>query len=208
MGGTLALWKSFAKASATMRLCGIHLGSMPAQVRRLVKCKQLRPGEIYVGNDPFDGGTHLPDLTLLEPVYLATNPEECLGIVAVRAHHADIGGTTPGSMSSQADIFGEGLRIPLIRLVADGQWDPDILALLLANMRSPSEREGDLLAQRAACLSGSLGIQRVVRQWAQGDLKRWNEGQQSILKACENLTRSGLTRLLDKGRIAQFEDHL
>jgi N-methylhydantoinase B len=183
----------------------VHLGSMPAQVRRLLETRELRPGQLYLGNDPYDGGTHLPDLTLLRPVFL---DRSCLGVAAVRAHHADVGGPNPGSMSSQRDIFGEGLRLPLVLLAQDDRWNQELRAILLANMRSPSDREGDLLAQQAACRAGELGLLRLFRGWARGQQGRWQQGQQSLLEASFRLVREGLRRVLPAGRTARFVDLL
>lgn len=182
----------------------VHLGSMPRQVQELVASRELQEGQTYLGNDPFQGGTHLPDLTLLQPVF---EGEHCLGIAAVRAHHADIGGTTPGSMGNQRDIFGEGLRIPLT-LLGEGEWNRELMRLLLANMRSPQEREGDLLAQGAACRCGALGLRRVFRQWAQADSSTWREGQQSLCEASAKATLTGLQELLPDTFTSQFEDQL
>lgn len=183
----------------------VHLGSMPTQVQRLASSRQLKPGQLYLGNDPFDGGTHLPDLTLLEPIFAG---DRCVAIAAVRAHHADIGGTVPGSMSSQSDIYGEGLRVPLLLVAEDGIWNAELMKLLLANMRSPSEREGDLLAQSAACRAAREGIQRIVQQWAGGDVARWQAGQQALLDSSEALTRTSLARLFEPGSVGEWSDVL
>lgn len=182
----------------------VHLGSMPGQVKELVQTRDLKPAQTYLANDPYQGGTHLPDLTLLEPVFEGETP---LGIVAVRAHHADIGGTTPGSMGNQRDIFGEGLRIPLT-LLREGQWNSELLHLLLANMRAPADREGDLLAQSAACRSGGEGLRRLYQQWASSDQAIWLEGQQSLITASAEGARRCLARLLPSGQKAHFEDAL
>lgn len=183
----------------------VHLGSMPAQVRRLLETRELAPGELYLGNDPYDGGTHLPDLTLLRPVFQAG---QCLGVAAVRAHHADVGGPNPGSMSSQRDIYGEGLRLPLVRVAQDDIWNEDLRAILLANMRRPSDREGDLLAQQAACRVGEQGLLRLFLGWAAADQARWRQGQEELLAATHRLVREGLQATLPADRRASFEDLL
>lgn len=185
----------------------VHLGSMPAHVRRLIASRELAPREIYLGNDPYDGGTHLPDLTLMRPVF---DPEEttCLGIAAVRAHHADVGGPVPGSMSVQPDIHGEGLRLPLVRLAQDEVWNEDLRAILLANMRHPSDREGDLLAQQAACRVGEQGLRRVYSGWAGGSNESWVQGHRALLEASFQAVQVGLRRVLPEGRQAHFRDLL
>lgn len=185
----------------------VHLGSMPAHVQRLVATRDLRPGEFYLGNDPFDGGTHLPDLTLIRPVF-TEDGAQLLGLVAVRAHHADVGGPNPGSMSSQRDIYGEGLRLPLVRVVEGNTWNRELLTVLLANMRSPSDREGDLLAQQAACRVGEAGLRRVFSGWADGQPSRWQKGQSQLLEASFQLTRERLQALLPEQRSVSFTDLL
>ena len=183
----------------------VHLGSMPAHVRRLVQSHTLSAGEFYLGNDPYDGGTHLPDLTLLRPVF---EGELCLGIAAVRAHHADVGGPVPGSMSSQRDIHGEGLRLPLVRLASDNQWDSEITAILWANMRNPSEREGDLLAQQSACLVAEKGLRRLFHGWASHDLARWRQGREELMESSRQRVLQGLSRVLPQKAQGRCRDLL
>jgi N-methylhydantoinase B len=128
----------------------VHLGSMPASLAAALEAfPSLAPGDQVLVSDPFAGGTHLPDWTLVAPVH--TEPGEVLGYVANRAHHADVGGAAPGSMPAGAtEIFQEGLRIPPVRVIRDGREDRDIVSLLLANSRTPRERLGDLRAQEGA----------------------------------------------------------
>ena len=183
----------------------VHLGSMPAHVRQLVESRKLSPGELYLGNDPYDGGTHLPDLTLLRPVF---EHNVCLGIAAVRAHHADVGGPVPGSMSSQRDVHGEGLRLPLVRLAQNERWDEEISAILWANMRNPAERQGDLLAQQAACLVGEEGLRRLYRGWAQQRYTRWEQGREALLESSQQRVQQGLARVIPRHRKGHFVDQL
>ena len=153
----------------------VHLGSMPMSVAAAVEQCVLEPGDVVMLNDPFGGGTHLPDITLVMPVYLSrafkiecgdgapprrgggkprhhTTPDF---YVASRAHHADVGGTYPGSMGPCREIYQEGLRIPPVKIMRGGKLVSDVLALLLNNVRTPEEREGDLGAQIAACQTGA-----------------------------------------------------
>ncbi|SEO60086.1 N-methylhydantoinase B [Halogranum amylolyticum] len=125
----------------------VHLGAMPEAVDA-VRDREPRPGDVFVLNDPFEGGTHLPDVTLVSPLA----PEgEVVGYAVSRAHHADVGGMTPGSMPAGArEIYQEGLRLPPVRLVAGGEVVDDVMSLLLANVRTPDERRADLRAQIAA----------------------------------------------------------
>src|SRR5205814_8497283 len=135
----------------------VHLGSMPMSVRAAIERLPLGPGDMAMLNDPFCGGTHLPDITLVAPFYAAFTspgrlsrrdpPQRPAFFVASRAHHADVGGAYPGSMGPCREIYQEGLRIPPVRLIREGRTDADVLALVLNNVRTPGEREGDLGAQ-------------------------------------------------------------
>jgi N-methylhydantoinase B/oxoprolinase/acetone carboxylase alpha subunit len=134
----------------------VHLGAMPLSVRAAIDHAPMAPGDVVLLNDPFRGGTHLPDLTMVSPVFLpatgesAERPARPAFYVANRAHHSDVGGMSPGSMPLAREIFQEGLIIPPVKLVQGGAIAVDVLALILANVRTPDEREGDLTAQIAA----------------------------------------------------------
>ncbi len=136
----------------------VHLGSTPLSVRAAIESGPLERGDMVLLNDPFRGGTHLPDLTLVAPVFLGTERRPSL-FVANRAHHADVGGMAPGSMALATEIFQEGLRIPPVRFVRKGEVERDLLDLVLANVRTPLEREGDLRAQIAA---NAIGARRLT----------------------------------------------
>jgi N-methylhydantoinase B/oxoprolinase/acetone carboxylase alpha subunit len=127
----------------------VHLGAMPLSVRAAIDMVPMEPGDTVILNDPFRGGTHLPDITLVSPVFLAGEATPAF-FVANRAHHSDVGGMSPGSMPLAREVYQEGIVIPPIRLVRNGEIVPDILALLTANVRTPDEREGDLTAQLAS----------------------------------------------------------
>ncbi|PIQ23310.1 5-oxoprolinase [bacterium (Candidatus Blackallbacteria) CG17_big_fil_post_rev_8_21_14_2_50_48_46] len=135
----------------------VHLGSMPLSVQAAIQALQFEPGDSVLLNDPFAGGTHLPDITMVEGVFLPGEPKPRF-YVANRAHHADVGGMTPGSMPLSREIFQEGLRIPPLKWRKKAQIDSDLLALILNNVRTPLEREGDLLAQNAA---NQIAIERL-----------------------------------------------
>jgi N-methylhydantoinase B len=139
----------------------VHLGSMPMAVAAALEQIEFAPGDVVALNDPFAGGTHLPDVTLISPVGGAKRP---LFYVANRAHHADIGGATPGSMGLATDVYGEGLRIPPIRLVRGGRLDDDTMRLLLANMRAPEERKADFAAQIGSLTTGSTRLIEIVER--------------------------------------------
>lgn len=137
----------------------VHLGAMPEAVRA-VREREPQPGDVFILNDPYAGGSHLPDLTLVEAVEFEGT---LVGYAAVRAHHADVGGMSPGSMPQGAsELVQEGLVLPPTLLAHDGEIREDILALILANVRTPSERRGDLRAQLAACASGAFGLRTLI----------------------------------------------
>ncbi len=130
----------------------VHLGSMPMSVKSAIESAEMEPGDVVMLNDPFRGGTHLPDVTMVAPVFLGADRPSFY--VADRAHHADVGGYMPGSMPLSTSIFQEGLIIPPVKLVSRGNMVGDVLALFLANVRTPEEREGDISAQLAGCETG------------------------------------------------------
>src|ERR1041384_4476922 len=150
----------------------VHLGSMPMAVAAALQAIDLREGDIVALNDPLAGGTHLPDVTLVMGVYArgkverarakraGKKPRSAVGrplfFVANRAHHADIGGATPGSMGVSSDVYGEGLSIPPVRLVSGGELNEDVMKLILANVRSQVERRGDFQAQIGSLHTGAI----------------------------------------------------
>ena len=154
----------------------VHLGSMPASVAAARAALALEPGDIALLNDPFAGGTHLPDLTMVMPIFIdarsstrsgRTRPKQCRPqfYVANRAHHADVGGALAGSMGPAREIFQEGVRIPPVKIFRRGELNADVTALLLANVRTPAEREGDLAAQIAACRIGERRLLEIVTKY-------------------------------------------
>ena len=153
----------------------VHLGSTALSVRAAIASVPLGPGDVAILNDPFAGGTHLPDVTVVAPAFLPGGRRP-FAYVANRAHHADIGGMAPGSMPLATEIFQEGFRLPPVRLIVRGRPQPDVLALFLANTRVREEREGDLMAQWAALRVGAErlrallmrtgGVDRLARQMA------------------------------------------
>jgi len=171
----------------------VHLGSMPMSVAAAVHHCTLERGDVVMLNDPFRGGTHLPDITLVMPVYLATGQGKQKALpdfyVASRAHHADVGGTYPGSMGPCREIYQEGLRIPPIKIVRGGKLVEDVLALLLNNVRTPEEREGDLGAQIAACQTGG---QRLTELCARYGIARAKRAAADLLNYSEEMMRSFL----------------
>ena len=145
----------------------VHLGAMPESVRA-VRERNPEPGDVFLLNDPFRGGSHLPDLTMVEAIGL---DGALVGFSAVRAHHADVGGISPGSMPRGAtELVQEGIIVPPVRIARGDTFEPDILALVLANVRTPDERMGDLKAQRAACAAGRDGWVALLRREGVGHM--------------------------------------
>ncbi|WP_428567737.1 MAG: hydantoinase B/oxoprolinase family protein [Solidesulfovibrio sp. DCME] len=138
----------------------VHLGSMPLSVAAVIEAVDLAPGDMAMLNDPFKGGTHLPDITLVAPVFAGGDTP--LFYVASRAHHADVGGMAAGSMPLSTSIFQEGLVIPPVKIVAGGEIVPDVMNLFLANVRTPNERQGDFSAQIMANATGVARMEALV----------------------------------------------
>ncbi len=177
----------------------VHLGSMPMSVRAAIAAGEMAPGDVVMLNDPFRGGTHLPDITLVAPVYVgrsrpfarkaAKHPDF---YVASRAHHADVGGAYAGSMGLCREIYQEGFRIPPVKIMRGGAMQPDVLALLLNNVRTPEEREGDLGAQIAACHTGAERLREICQRYGVERAKRTAE---ELLEYSEELMRAFLLRV-------------
>ncbi|HYE66158.1 MAG TPA: hydantoinase B/oxoprolinase family protein, partial [Pyrinomonadaceae bacterium] len=170
----------------------VHLGSMPMAVAAALREIEIKRGDVIALNDPFAGGTHLPDVTLISGVYeegtgdggrgsgageegtsglrfsLTPGPHP-LFYVANRAHHADIGGATPGSMGMAADVYGEGLRIPPVRIMRGGEISEDVLRLLLANVRGTIERRADFEAQIGSLKTGAARLLEIVARRGERD---------------------------------------
>jgi len=175
----------------------VHLGSMPMSVQAAIAAQAMAPGDVVMLNDPFHGGTHLPDITLVAPVFvqsprprkIASRPDF---YAASRAHHADVGGAYAGSMGLCREIYQEGIRFPPVRMMRAGVMDRDVLALLLNNVRTPAEREGDLGAQLAACHTGSSRLTEVCTLYG---LDRTRRAAQELLAYSEELMRAFLLQV-------------
>ena len=159
----------------------VHLGAMPFSVRAAVDAfeSDLNPGDAVLLNDPFRGGAHLPDLTLVSPVYdpetLESEDEDprLVAYAANRAHHADIGGSTAGSVAADStEIYQEGLRIPPVKLFEGGEVNDDVLEMILSNVRTPDERRGDIRAQEAANETARERVHGMVDEYGADTLER------------------------------------
>ena len=176
----------------------VHLGSMPMSVRAAIAHGELAPGDMVMLNDPFAGGTHLPDITLVAPVFAervrtkrGSRPVPDF-YVASRAHHADVGGTYPGSMGLCREIYQEGFRIPPVKIMRGGEIDRDVLNLLLANVRTPKEREGDLGAQIAACHTGAERLREICERYG---LDKAHRAAADLLDYSDEIMRAFLGRV-------------
>jgi N-methylhydantoinase B len=191
----------------------VHLGAMPASVRAALEAFDAwAPGDLVVLNDPYLGGTHLPDITMVSPVFVPPPPskekrpdqqpageaentaEEPLlpFFVASRAHHADVGGMSPGSMPLGSEIYQEGLIIPPVKLLVAGQTNQALLDIILRNVRTPIERRGDLAAQMAAHRMGERRLQEIVTRYGLDETLRYARG---LLTYAERLTRAAIARI-------------
>jgi N-methylhydantoinase B len=166
----------------------VHLGSMPMSVEAAIEAIRFAPGDIAILNDPYAGGTHLPDITMVLPVFLERMQRPAF-YVANRAHHADVGGRFPGSMGPANEIFQEGIRIPPIRIVRGGEVDREMLDLILLNVRTPKEREGDLHSQIGSCRVGEQRIRELVEKYGHAHLQILTE---ELLDYSERLVRAQL----------------
>ena len=183
-----ALFDAEARCVAQAAHIPVPLGAMPASVAAAASLEP-QEGEVVMLNDPFAGGTHLPDITLVSPVFVG----EHVGYVATRAHHADVGGTAPGSMPADSrTVHDEGLRIPPVRLVEDGETNEDILDVFLANVRGTDERRADLRAQLSANERGVERLSAYVEEKEQG-----TRAFDALIEYAERRTREEIDSLPD-----------
>src|SRR5690349_1171609 len=186
----------------------VHLGSMPMSVHAAIERLDLGPGDVAMVNDPFAGGTHLPDITLVAPVFIASGKIRSRHLhdgarlarggpefyVASRAHHADVGGAAAGSMGLSREIYQEGIRIPPVALMRNGKLQRDVLQMVLANVRTPEEREGDLGAQIAACNTGARRLYELCGRYG---LSRVRGATRALQNYAEQMTRALLDKIPD-----------
>lgn len=142
----------------------VHLGAMPLTVKSIMRTfeGEINPGDSFILNDPYLGGTHLPDITIVTPIF---HQKELVGYSVNRAHHNDVGGMVPGSMPGNAtEIFQEGLRIPPVKIVRKGVVSKDILDIIMLNSRTPKLRKGDLMAQLSANWTGEKRLIELIQR--------------------------------------------
>lgn len=179
----------------------VHLGAMPMSVQACLDALTFNPGDVAILNDPFHGGTHLPDITLVTPIYDSSDEPRLVGFAANRAHHADVGGMTPGSMPMSTELYQEGIIIPPLKLIEGGNLNQAALSLILSNVRTPAEREGDLRAQIAA---NQKGHDRLLELVAKYSLPEVEAAMAALLTYAERMTRRLIADLPDG--TYRFED--
>jgi len=180
----------------------VHLGSMPMSVKAALAEVEFGPGDVAIVNDPFRGGTHLPDITAVSPLFLSGGEHPDL-LVANRAHHSDVGGMAPGSMPLATEIYQEGLIIPPLKLVRAGETDEQLMSIILANVRTPDERRGDLNAQIAANALGIERLREIAERYGTDELLHM---VQEVQDYSERITRAFIAELPDG--VYSFEDAL
>jgi len=178
----------------------VHLGAMPLSVQAALGAVAFEPGDLVILNDPYRGGTHLPDITCISPVFLGGRLSN---FVANRAHHSDVGGMTPGSMPLATELFQEGLIIPPLKLYSRGRLNQGVFDLLLSNVRTPDERRGDLLAQVAANEVGRARLEEAVARFGAAKVRLYSG---LIQDYSEKFLRQTLRGIPDG--VYAFIDHL
>ncbi len=186
-----ALFSKEGRLIAQAEHIPVHLGSMSTAVRSVLSRCDLEEGDVVILNDPFAGGTHLPDITLVAPLH---HRGELLFVLAVRAHHSDVGGSSAGSMPISGEVFQEGLILPPIKLVRRGKLNRDLLEVIKANVRTPTEREGDIKAQLMALEVGAKRLKALLEEL----------GATTVVSASEELVR--YTKRFMRKRLSAMPD--
>lgn len=170
----------------------IHLGSLPDAVRAVIAAfPKVAAGDVFIHNDPYNGGSHLPDVNVVAPAF---HDSDLLGFSCVRAHWPDVGSATPGSYGAVTEIYGEGLRLPPVRLYREGRIDAGVEAIIFANVRTPEERRGDLAAQVAANRRAALRLAALAEKYGARTLRTT---MQEVQDYSERMMRAALVALPD-----------
>ena len=195
LDATCAVYDHEGRTVAQACAIPIHLGALTELGRRFARRfppGEAKPGDVYLVNDPYAGGTHLPDFAVASPVF---HDGETVGYVATMTHHQDIGGTAPGSAAAAVyDHLAEGLRIPMIRLAKEGVVSEDLMSLLTANSRSPRNMRGDLEAQVAGCRTGEARLGALFAHYGTEVVRA---GIDALMDYGERLTRLAIERMED-----------
>ena len=192
-----ALFNPAAEMVAQAAHQPVHLGAMPASVQAALHTfpRGLRPGDIVILNDPYMGGSHLPDITLVAPAYIdGDDGKRLIGYVSNRGHHSDVGGMAPGSMPLSTELYQEGLIIPPLKLSRGGRINQEVIALICRNSRTPEDRQGDLAAQIASIRVGDKRLTEIAERYG---LDETLEHMDALLDYSERLTRRRITEIPD-----------
>ncbi len=179
----------------------VHLGSMPLSVKSAIETVQFQDGDMAILNDPFKGGTHLPDITIVAPVF--SDGKDLVFYVANRAHHADVGGMTAGSMPLSTSIFQEGIIIPPIKICEGGKIDEKMIQFFVNNVRTPREREGDFAAQIMANITGVKRTEELIKKYG---LETVDFYAKSLIDYAEKITRKTIEKI--PNGTYTFEDYM
>ena len=174
----------------------VHLGAMPFSVAAAIDhVGSLAPGDIVIVNDPYLGGTHLPDITMVAPVFIGNKEnQQFAGFVSNRGHHADVGGMTPGSLPLSTELYQEGTIIPPLRIVRRGRVNSEVVELICRNSRTAEERKGDLAAQIASIRVGARRLGEIAERYG---METTREHMDAILDYSERRTRAAIGRIPD-----------
>lgn len=197
-----ALFDAQARMIAQAAHIPVHLGSMPLSVQACVDALQFQPGDVAIVNDPYHGGTHLPDITLVSPVFLFGGARP-FAFVASRAHHADVGGISPGSMPISTELSQEGIIIPPSKLHVGGKLNQELWEQIRSAVRTPDERAGDLRAQLAA---NAIGVGRTLELMEKYSPHTVERASEALLQYSERATRGLLAEIPDG--TYRFQDRL
>ena len=192
-----ALFNPAAEMVAQAAHQPVHLGAMPASVQAALQTfpRGLRPGDIIILNDPYLGGSHLPDITLVAPAYIdGDDGKQLIGYVSNRGHHSDVGGMAPGSMPLSTELYQEGMIIPPLKLARGGRINHEVIALICRNSRTPDDRQGDLAAQIASIRVGDKRLTEIAERYG---LDETLEHMDALLDYSERLTRRRITEIPD-----------
>ena len=166
----------------------VHLGAMPETMKSILPLFEWKPGDVIITNDPFCGGTHLPDITLIKPIFFKN---DLAFFLTVRAHHADVGGKYAGSMAVATHIEEEGILIRPTYLIKEGKIQKDFIENLLVKLRNPQEREGDFNAQIASLLRGEVRLNEMYKKYGLPKLKE-------IIDELKNYSQRAMEKILEK----------
>ncbi len=194
LDASACLFTAEGETLAQSRSIPIHLGTLIPVMKQIIEtfpAHEMREGDAYILNEPYQGGTHLPDIAIVTPVYAGGR---IIAYAATMMHHQDVGGLSPGSVPTNAtEIFQEGLRIPPLLLFRDGKFNETLIAIIRKNVRIPETSIGDLNAQLAAC---KVGVRRLKEMASVGENQMISIFAE-LLRRSEKLTRAALARIPD-----------